>query len=661
MGRREHEEGARGGRSGRGRRRKRRKRRKRRRRRMMALQPQPPRTMEAHIVRNSKVEGGGEKEEGEEEEDGGRRKKEGGRGARGGGGKEEEGGAGKRRGGIGRGGGRGGRKKEEEEEVEGGGRKRRRRRMALILFLLGIAQPHKYSAYRTMHGSTIKYTCDKTLVGAVWLNENAARVVERFLDFKEGVAYGIDQLLEPPGMGAVCDSMQNKTTSSRCGRCNAPPTCHFRHRDTGKTEPCFNRSPSLGRRHSQWYPLDNPFSIMGCKRVCQFSSWVKQCCKNHYGRDCQVCPGGLEASCSNHGKCEDGMQGSGRCRCFKGFVGKACERCAASYYGTNCTGCSCGREGRCDAGMEGSGKCSCNPGWQGDECQINIALIPEACRRCHAQADCVTGSGCQCKSGFQGNGTFCDPEPPADLCSEYNGGCHLNADCNQTALLVNCTCRSGYQGDGYSCESINRCIEEENGGCSDFASCKFTGPNERQCECLPGFLGNGVQCLEKVVPPVDRCLEDNGGCDPAATCKDLHYHANTAGVFNLRSPDGKYKMNFSQADAACRAEGATLVSFKQLGDAQQVNHLHVSCTCSPGYIGNGDFCNGVLTSVLATSSNFSIFYKFLLDYSGRSPEGRQLVDFMSHRKSELTLFVPHDAGFGPNQTGIQSEYQQDGT
>lgn len=43
-----------------------------------------------------------------------------------------------------------------------------------------------------------------------------------------------------------------------------------------------------------------------------------------------------------------------------------------------------------------------------------------------------------------------------DLCSEYNGGCHQNADCNQTGLLVNCTCHSDYQGDGYSCEPINR-------------------------------------------------------------------------------------------------------------------------------------------------------------------------------------------------------------
>lgn len=49
--------------------------------------------------------------------------------------------------------------------------------------------------------------------------------------------------------------------------------------------------------------------------------------------------------------------------------------------------------------------------------------------------------------------------------------------------------------------------------------------------------------------------------------------AKTAGVYLLRAPEGKYKMNYSQAIAACQADGATLVTFKQLGDAQQVNCL----------------------------------------------------------------------------------------
>lgn len=46
--------------------------------------------------------------------------------------------------------------------------------------------------------------------------------------------------------------------------------------------------------------------------------------------------------------------------------------------------------------------------------------------------------------------------------------------------------------------------------------------------------------------------------------------AKTAGVFHLQSPSGKYKLNFSEADVACKNEGATLATFKQLGDAQQV-------------------------------------------------------------------------------------------
>lgn len=49
--------------------------------------------------------------------------------------------------------------------------------------------------------------------GGVLINENAARIVERYLSFKVGVAYGIDRLLEPPDLGALCDSLENKTTN----------------------------------------------------------------------------------------------------------------------------------------------------------------------------------------------------------------------------------------------------------------------------------------------------------------------------------------------------------------------------------------------------------------------------------------------------------------
>lgn len=44
------------------------------------------------------------------------------------------------------------------------------------------------------------------------MNDHAARIVDRYLAFREGVAFGIDQLLEPPGLGAYCDSLENRTT-----------------------------------------------------------------------------------------------------------------------------------------------------------------------------------------------------------------------------------------------------------------------------------------------------------------------------------------------------------------------------------------------------------------------------------------------------------------
>ncbi|CAL1614207.1 unnamed protein product [Knipowitschia caucasica] len=99
---------------------------------------------------------------------------------------------------------------------------------------MGISNPDKYqSSYRSMHGSVINYACDRSLVGNILLNGNAARVIERYLMFTDGMAYGIDQILEPPGLGAHCDDITNKTTYGQCGRCLNPPSCRrLRHTDT---------------------------------------------------------------------------------------------------------------------------------------------------------------------------------------------------------------------------------------------------------------------------------------------------------------------------------------------------------------------------------------------------------------------------------------------
>ncbi|KAK0148704.1 Stabilin-2 [Merluccius polli] len=93
-------------------------------------------------------------------------------------------------------------------------------------------------------------------------------------------------------------------------------------------------------------------------------------------------------------------------------------------------------------------------------------------------------------------------------------------------------------------------------------------------------------------------------------------------------------------------------------DAYCYRETDVSCVCNSGYVGDGTFCNGVVINVLATNTNYSLFYKFILGYSGSSVKGRELLDFLSSGGSDVMLFVPHNDGFLTNQTlsGRDLEY-----
>ncbi|KAF5908876.1 stabilin-1-like, partial [Clarias magur] len=553
---------------------------------------------------------------------------------------------------------------------------------------------------RTMYGSSLTFSCSQDLTGEILINGNDAKIIDRHLRFLSGIAHGIDKVLEPPDIGAHCDNFSQIEIKGRCGSCVFPPSCPYGTVFSNKTNLC-TRHWSPYRRHYFYddyeFPHPSNFHPFGCNRLCTKISWLSQCCKNHYGRNCQVCHGGLEAPCGNHGECDDGKYGTGTCKCHTGFNGTACELCKKSHYGANCTACKCTVNGKCDDGIDGDGSCFCQEGWTGEMCESKIGVKPVCSPECHSKAVCMPENQCQCEPPYEGNGYNCTAP---DLCSEYNGGCHDQADCTQSEINVVCTCKPGYTGDGNACSPINLCVEEENGGCSDFANCIFIGPNERRCECLQGYVGNGVQCFEKVVPPVDRCLENNGDCNANAICKDLHFHTKTAGVFHLRSQAGKYKMNYTTAEEACKAEGATLATLSQLSNAQQLgmhlcvagwidgekvgypivypsvkcggNHVgivqykdaevkspydafcysvrEVTCECGPGYVGDGEFCNGNLASVIATHSNVSVFYSMLVKHAEAAEEGKKLLDFLSTSSSNITLFVPHNEGFSTNET-----------
>uniref|UniRef100_F7EKW5 Stabilin 1 n=1 Tax=Ornithorhynchus anatinus TaxID=9258 RepID=F7EKW5_ORNAN len=508
---------------------------------------------------------------------------------------------------------------------------------------------------RTMYGSTISFSCSKTRVGDILTADGDARLVQRHMEFSGGIAYGIDRLLEPPGLGARCD--------------------HYVIQDL----------PVSGGRGggSSWFDC----KVLYGGRVEWRVKWLGFT---------TVCPGGLEAPCNHQGSCQDGMSGTGSCLCNPGFTGVACELCVPGRFGAQCKGCNCSAHGRCDDGVSGSGFCFCSEGWSGVHCETRLEEIPTCSPPCDLHAVCRPGNICECDLFYEGDGWNCSV---VDRCR--GGHCSPHATCSQTGLDVNCTCLPDYQGDGKVCSPRDRCADGRNGDCSEHADCIGTGPNTRRCQCRAGYVGNGVQCLEEATPPNDRCLDTPGPCHSEAICSDLHFQEKTAGVFHLQSSAGKYNLTYSEAASRCAAQGAQLASLSQLSAAQQLgfhlclvgwlvngsagyatsypspncgnNHVgivnygvranllerwdaycyrlqDVECRCRDGFVGDGNFCNGKLLDVLADNANYSIFYSMLLDYANMSREGLDFFDFLSDELTYKTLFVPLNSGFGDNMT-----------
>jgi hypothetical protein len=75
------------------------------------------------------------------------------------------------------------------------------------------------------------------------------------------------------------------------------------------------------------------------------------------------------------------------------------------------------------------------------------------------------GNGCECDSGYSGDGTSCSQS---------------NCDINASVFGGKCTCNPGYTGDGTSCSHPT---------CDINAS--WTGA---MCTCNPGYSGDGTIC-----------------------------------------------------------------------------------------------------------------------------------------------------------------------
>ncbi|XP_053572946.1 stabilin-2 isoform X2 [Bombina bombina] len=549
------------------------------------------------------------------------------------------------------------------------------------------------ASIKTLQGLDLSIQCgNQDSIGNIYLDNRQCKLVQRNLEFDGGVIYGIDCLLTPQSIGGRCDNLVTFDVMGNCGMCFSTPSCPAGSKPKGEKKKCR-------------YSLTQKRVLDGCRYECAMVIWMTKCCAGYFGKDCQACPGGPETPCNNHGACDDGYEGTGRCKCSPEFNGTACELCLPGRYGSDCKLCDCTDHGECDDGISGTGQCTCESGWTGKRCETKLVLPPVCTPVCSSNAVCREKNTCECKNLYEGDGRTCKA---VNLCKQNNGKCDVNAKCSQSGVKVTCSCLKGYKGDGYICAAIDPCVDGLNGGCHEHAICTMTGPDKRKCECKDKYIGDGIDCEVKKLP-IDRCLQDNGQCHADANCDDLHFQDTKVGVFHLRSSKGQYKYTYNEAVKACTDEEATISTYNQMLYAQQAGyHLcsagwldnsrvgyptaysnpncgsgfvgivdygvrvnlsetwdvfcyrvkDVKCTCKAGYIGDGYACNGNLLQVLESFPMFSNFLSAILVYSNTSAKGQEFVNYLTNLSIQATLFAPSNDGLYENKTlsGRDIEY-----
>uniref|UniRef100_A0A8C4PZD7 Stabilin 2 n=1 Tax=Eptatretus burgeri TaxID=7764 RepID=A0A8C4PZD7_EPTBU len=409
--------------------------------------------------------------------------------------------------------------------------------------LLSMSQPdmlQEVLKYHVIQSSkvTIKleqYSFLSRLVSVLLVGEAAVRMVRSQLEFRGGVAHAIDSLLEPPSIGGRCD---------------------------------LRTSVTIMVRQKTWR-LQTPVTLTHTLPFISIHT-VRDKFEHSVPSHFTACPGGTRNPCGGHGTCDDGLGGTGNCTCPPEFNGTACELCLPGRYGSSCAKCECTKNGVCNEGIQGTGFCFCNESWTGKRCETKLGAYHSVQSKLQVSTFHISDLQKSVETDFCRLAVV-------QRCLQRNGGCHLKARCIQKGILVRCKCLQGFKGDGRVCRPQDLCVDGNNGGCSEHASCKNTGPKKRSCTCHADYVGDGEQCLLVQTAPVNRCLQNNGACSAWADCTDLHH---VAGVYHAQSQSGRYQTTYKQAESRCAEDGATLATFDQLSRAQQTG-LHM---CSVGWL-----------------------------------------------------------------------------
>lgn len=135
---------------------------------------------------------------------------------------------------------------------------------------------------------------------------------------------------------------------------------------------------------------------------------------------------------------------------------------------------------------------------------------------------------------------------PVNPCFDGSHTCDTKARCHPgTGVDYTCKCASGYQGDGRSCVDVNECATGFH-HCGPNSVCTNL-PGSYSCDCRSGyeFADDHHTCI-LIAPPPNPCADGSHSCAPADQARCIYHGGST-----------------------------------------------FSCTCLPGYTGNGHQCTDV--------------------------------------------------------------------
>uniref|UniRef100_A0A1I8EUB1 Calcium binding EGF domain-containing protein n=1 Tax=Wuchereria bancrofti TaxID=6293 RepID=A0A1I8EUB1_WUCBA len=206
--------------------------------------------------------------------------------------------------------------------------------------------------------------------------------------------------------------------------------------------------------------------------------------------------------CDENAECTGGV-----CKCKSGWTGdgKSCVDINECFGESNI----CGAHALCE-NSPGSYSCQCNIGYifdrngkcvDLDECAEGIVV----CGGSKNSSICVNIDGgyeCRCAPGYAGS-----PDSPhrcvdVNECQLSDFYCGEKGVCKNLVGSYECECADGFQRDQYTgqCVDIDECKYDP---CDKVAACTNLH-GSFQCTCIDGFVGNGVECHETILFPVDK-------------------------------------------------------------------------------------------------------------------------------------------------------------